>query len=227
MVPKDPFVEPQVFMDAIAAFHSHKSHWHSHVHSLSISQSIQSNTSSQTNTISSKEPPGTSTPNPPVVYLNAKLIRLIDQAFDKKTKQSEPYKVHRVLKSKLDDLATDLRSGTGADSDISGSNITSASRSVTDIKTFVQIVASGSKDAPQSLRYLWTGRPVISRKKRREKEVPWSDGEREDRWDKDGGKNGKDRAGNGEKDDVKSTDDEGDAKLWTGRVSRRLEGWAA
>ncbi|OCH94087.1 hypothetical protein OBBRIDRAFT_723647 [Obba rivulosa] len=226
IVPKDPFVEPQAFLEAVAAFQTHKSHGHSHVHSLSISQSVQSSVSSQPNPSILKDSRATSPSNTTAVYLSAYLIKAINIVYDKKTKQSEPYKVHRVLKNKLDDLATDLRSGAGADTENTGSNAASSSNPITDINTFVQVVASGSKDAPPSLRYLWTGRPGLTATKRNEKEVPWSEGEREDHADRDAG--GRDKEGNGAKDaDMRSTDDEGDGKLWAGKVARKLEGWSA
>ena len=106
-------------------------------------------------------------------YLSQDLIQSIQSQYDK-ARQSESYKVHRVLKNKLDDLATDLRTHVSEGS--TGPAATSLSVT-SDLAAFARCAVT-SKDAPPSLRYLWTGRPGHAEKKRREKEPPWSDGER-------------------------------------------------
>ena len=153
------------------------------------------------------------------------------QAHYHKARQSESYKVHRVLKNKLDDLATDLRTHT---TENGGSTATSLSVT-SDLATFARCAVT-SKDAPPSLRYLWTGRPGYAEKKRREKEAVWSDGEREDKdrdrlGDKDGiwrdgrEKDERDRERDREANLARSGD-EGE-RLWSGRMQRKIESWAA
>lgn len=166
-----------------------------------------------------------------LAYLSLQLIETITNAYDKKTRQNESYKMHRVLISKLDDLATDLRttasSGAGA---IHGHGVDLASMDPTaDLGVFVKAIISSHKDAPQSLRYLWTGRPGQVRKKRKEKESFWSDGEKdkEDReQDRDiGGKDGRKADRDRERSD--SSEDEDGSMAWSGRVQRKIEHWAA
>ncbi len=132
-----------------------------------------------------------------------------------------------MLKNKLDDLATDLRTHA---SDGGGTNASTLSVTA-DLSAFVRCVVS-TKDAPQSLRYLWTGRPGHAEKKRREKEAVWSDGEREreDRekerdGERDAVKESKDKE---ERDREPRSGDEGESvKPWSGRMQRKIESWAA
>lgn len=155
-------------------------------------------------------------------------------------RQNESYKVHRVLINKLDDLAADLR--TSADSEDMDTGAASGLNPTADLTAFIKVVVGSSKDAPPSLRYFWTGRPEEVRKKRQEKEAVWSDGEREregrqreegekegggkDGRDKDGREREKYQRGRDREKDLKSSDDEGDTKPWSGKVQRKLESWA-
>ncbi|KAH9951569.1 hypothetical protein B0H21DRAFT_716557 [Amylocystis lapponica] len=244
-VPKDPFVDPQAFTKALTAFLSSKphSHTHSHSHTLSLTPSPLPSVNASPNMSSVPSSTHTS-PVAPAVFLTQLLIQFIQSAYNKKMRQNESYKVHRVLINKLDDLATDLRT-TGADSSV-GNNAASSVNPTTDLGAFVKVVVGSSKDAPQSLRYLWTGRPGEVGKKRREKEAVWSDAERErEEREREKEKEGE-RANGGksvrEKDgrevdrdkekekDVRSSEDEGDltgGKPWSGRVQRKIESWAA
>ncbi|KAI0650708.1 hypothetical protein C8Q79DRAFT_923901 [Trametes meyenii] len=221
VVPKDPFLDPVGFVRALATFHPskphahpHSPHSHGHHHSHAVSPTSPASTAATTIVAPSPLFPGSG-----VVFLTQGLIETIEVQHEK-VRQSESYKVHRVLKNKLDDLATDLRthasdSGGGAASTLS---VTS------DLSAF-------------SLRYLWTGRPGYAEKKRREKEAVWSDGEREreDRdthrdGDRDGfGKDGRERdERDRERDREPRSGDEGDfVKPWSGRVQRKIESWAA
>ncbi|KAI0677515.1 hypothetical protein C8Q78DRAFT_961830 [Trametes maxima] len=229
VVPKDPFLDPVGFVRALATFHPSKPHAHPH--------SPHSHGHHHSHAVSPTSPASTATtivaPSPPsgIVSLTQGLIETIEMQHEK-VRQSESYKVHRVLKNKLDDLATDLRThasdnGGGAASTLS---VTS------DLSAFVRCVVS-TKDAPQSLRYMWTGRPGYAEKKRREKEAVWSDGEREredrdkDRdGDRDGvGKDGRERdERDRDRDREPRSGDEGDfVKPWSGRMQRKIESWAA
>lgn len=134
------------------------------------------------------------------------VIAALNAAHDK-FKQTESFKVHRVLKNKLDDLTTDLRAtpndGTGSSHSLGATS---------DLNVFVKAVLSDTKDGAVSLRYLWSGRPLDIHKRRKEKVQ--SDGERDDELDKY------------ERIDGKSTDDEPEFH-WSGRMQRKIESWAA
>ncbi|KAI0352939.1 hypothetical protein OH77DRAFT_1459472 [Trametes cingulata] len=237
VVPKDPFLEPEGFLRALATVHPSKAHPHSHSphsHGLHHHRSHATSPISPTSTGISptavgQSPLPDSTAGP--VYLTQALIESIESQYEK-ARQSESYKVHRVLKNKLDDLATDLRTHAS-----DGGSTTANTLSVTaDLSAFVRCVTS-TKDAPQSLRYLWTGRPGQAEKKRREKEAVWSDGEREREErekERDGEKDGAGKDGREKEDRDKERDkeyrsgDEGDfVKPWSGRVQRKIESWAA
>ncbi|CDO75604.1 hypothetical protein BN946_scf184858.g44 [Trametes cinnabarina] len=197
VVPKDPFLEPTAFVRVLGTFLSSKSHPHGHS-PHSHHHHHQSHPASPTHSSpigpSAAAAPSVST-NSITVYLTQPLIESIEAQYEK-VRQSESYKVHRVLKNKLDDLATDLRTHAtdNINTGISTLSVTS------DLSAFVRCVVS-TKDAPQSLRYLWTGRPGYAEKKRREKEGLWSDGEREreerdreNEGERDGmGKDGRDK----------------------------------
>ncbi|KAI0375656.1 hypothetical protein BV20DRAFT_1117203 [Pilatotrama ljubarskyi] len=237
VVPKDPFLEPGGFLAAVATVHSSKAHPHSHSphsHSLHHHRSHAASPASPASTgalptaLGQSPAPGS---NPGPVFLTQALIELIESQYEK-ARQSESYKVHRVLKNKLDDLATDLRTHA-----TDGGSTTTNTLSVTaDLSAFVRCVTS-TKDAPQSLRYLWTGRPGHAEKKRREKEAVWSDGERdreEREKERDGerdaaGKDGREKEDRDkERDKELRSGDEGDSvKPWSGRVQRKIESWAA
>lgn len=154
-------------------------------------------------------------------------MHAIQIAYDK-LKQSESYKVHRVLINKLDDLATDLRTGTTPTNNAESTPRSGAAFNTptTDLGAFVKaaVLGGSAKDGAPSLRYLWTGRPQEVGRKRREKDFlsEPEDGER------DGGKEGKEKGTVVEK-DVKSSEDEGEfvsGRPWSGRVQRKIESWA-
>ncbi|KAI0750862.1 hypothetical protein C8Q80DRAFT_1217783 [Daedaleopsis nitida] len=225
VVPKDPFMEPAGFVRALATFHTSKSH-HPHGHPPHINilpTSPTSHTGSSTSTATSPVPPVLS-PCPSASVLTQALIDSIQSQYAK-LRQSDSYKVHRVLKNKLDDLAMDLRTHVAESG--GGSSVTS--HSVTsDLAAFARCVVS-SKDAPQSLRYFWTGRPGYAEKKRREKEAVWSDGEREreredgERDDREGAaKDGRERDDRGKERDKQARSGDESEPMWAGRVKEKM-----
>ena len=159
-----------------------------------------------------------------MVFLSQPLIEAIELQYEK-SRQSESYKVHRVLKNKLDDLAMDLRTHA-----VETGGTTATTLSITsDLAAFARCAVT-SKDAPQTLRYFWTGRPGYAEKKRREKEAVWSDGERERERDdgekerdgeRDGGSRDKDER---DRDKETKSGDEGE-RPWSDRVQRKVERW--
>jgi hypothetical protein len=128
------------------------------------------------------------------------VINAIDTAYSK-SRTTEPYKVHRVLLNKLDDLTTDLRTSSGP------KNI-----NPTDIDQFVFFAETKAvKDGVPSLKYLWSGRAEVLAAKRKGR--LWSDGEEE----------------KSDRIDELSAADEGDLSrgAWSGkRVQRKIESWA-
>ncbi|CCM01577.1 uncharacterized protein FIBRA_03637 [Fibroporia radiculosa] len=245
-VPKDPFLDPQGFTRALAACQMAKPHGPN----LALTPSPRASSPparnpspNPTSTIPSSNP----SPLPPTVYLSHQFVESIQSAYEKKTRQTEPYKVHRVLINKLDDLASDLRTGTSTGSDAEGGGSAAASvlNPTADLGAFVRVVVGNSRDAPHSLRYLWTGRLEETDKKRREKEALWSDTERDreerdrerdgekdgrgrDIWDKGWREKGKDRDELSREREVRSSGDESESlKPWSGRVQRKIESWAA
>ncbi|KAL6309539.1 hypothetical protein BKA93DRAFT_722828 [Sparassis latifolia] len=249
VVPKDPFVDPQAFIRALDTYIS-KSTTQSHSHSLSVTQAVIPNTSplsgsSPSSSGASPVPPAPSIP--PVTCLCLPVIESIRSAYEKKMRQNDSYKVHRVLINKLDDLATDIRTTTGASSSEAGSPGSGAATSVnptSDLSALVKVITGGSKDSPQSLLYLWTGRPGEARKKRRDREVAWSDGEmgeersREKETEREGegrekdGKEGKhkEKYDRDKEKEPKLSEDECEhngPRPWPGRVQRKFENWAA
>ena len=142
------------------------------------------------------------------VFLTDDVLNAIDTAYSK-SRTTEPYKVHRVLLNKLDDLTTDLRTSSGP------TNI-----NPTDIDQFVFFTETKAvKDGVPSLKYLWSGRAEMLANKRKDR--LWSDGEDD---------NGRDREGKEktEKTDELSAGDENDMpRAWSGkRVQRKIESWA-
>ncbi|PCH41012.1 hypothetical protein WOLCODRAFT_162739 [Wolfiporia cocos MD-104 SS10] len=169
-VPKDPFLDPLGFTKALSAYQTSKPHGHAHnlVHSHGPRPSSPGPSSSPP--LGTAAPGTNASPNPPTGHLSQQLVESIQNAYEKKARQSESYKVHRVLKSKLDDLASDLRTGGSGDEGPGGTSGAASSVNPTvDLDAFVKVVVGGSKEAPNSLRYLWTGRPDEVQKKRREK----------------------------------------------------------
>lgn len=136
-------------------------------------------------------------------FLTDDILNVIDTAYSK-SRTTEPYKVHRVLLNKLDDLTTDLRTSSGP------TNFNPA-----DIDQFIHFAETkAAKDGLHSLKYLWGGRADMLALKRKER--LWSDGE------DDGGR---DREKTERMDEL-STGDENE-RAWRGkRVQRKIESWA-
>ncbi|PIL37168.1 hypothetical protein GSI_00860 [Ganoderma sinense ZZ0214-1] len=231
VVPKDPFLEPMAFVKALSVFHSKTHPQTSHTHlAPPPSPTIPSGSNGSSSTASPAPPtPNSAFSSGNMTFLTPELIETIESHYEK-SRQSESYKVHRVLKNKLDDLATDLRTHVTE----SGGTTNATTLSVTSDLAAVARCAVASKDAPQSLRYLWTGRPGHAGKKRREKEAPWSDVERDrdnKEQEKDGGKDvlGKEGKDKDERDKERDREarscDEGD-RPWGGRMQRKIESWA-
>jgi hypothetical protein len=139
------------------------------------------------------------------------VLNAIDTAYSK-SRTTEPYKVHRVLLNKLDDLTTDLRTSSGP-----------KHINPTDIDQFVVFAETKAvKDGVSSLKYLWSGRADLLTNKRKDR--PWSDGEDD---------NGRDREGKektDKTDEISAGDDNDLSRAWSGkRVQRKIEslaGWA-
>ena len=167
MVPKDPFLEPIAFVKALAAFYHKTQSSSSHSHFLPpTSPTIPSSSNGSSNSGLPVPPTLGSSASPPnTVFLTQSLIESIESHYEK-SRQSESYKVHRVLKNKLDDLATDLRTHVTE----SGGATNATTLSVTSDLAAIARCAVTSKDAPQSLRYFWTGRPGHAEKQRREQQ---------------------------------------------------------
>lgn len=245
-MPKDPFIDPYGFIKSLAAFQtSSKPHNHDHKHSLSLSHHYAYATSHPS---SSTLPSAANTPSGSfaniasislaLTYLNRTLIQSIQVAFDK-FKQSESYKVHKVLINKLDDLATDLRTNPEAHGRSGGwgglwSNV--YNNPTTDLDALVRVVflSGNSKESASSLRYLWTGRPEELARKRREKEILNDNEEREMEAKVEKEAREKERSHEKEREKErereKPSEDEGDiigGKPWSGRVQRKIESWAA
>lgn len=139
---------------------------------------------------------------------NIALIEAINTAHDR-FKQSESFKVHRVLKSKIGDLTTDLRTTPNQSS--STPNVVTTSN----LSAFVTGIMSYGKDVSSSLRYLWNGR-VLELRTRGGGGVN-SDGEREEDLEI-------------MKMDGKSTDEEHEFPSgihWSGRVQRKIGSWTS
>lgn len=139
------------------------------------------------------------------VFLTDDVLNAIDTAYSK-SRTTEPYKVHRVLLNKLDDLTTDLRTSSVP------TNI-----NPTDIDQFVFFAETkAAKDGVPSLKYLWTGRAEILAIKRKDR--PWSDVEDD---------NGRDREGKEKTDELSAGDENDMPRAWRGkRVQRKIESWA-
>lgn len=213
MVPKDPFLDPYNFVKSITSFATPK--MHGHVHSLSLPHHFVTSNVGMYSSTSSASPQQT-------VFFTRTVIEVVNAAYDK-AKQNEGYKVHRVLISKLDDLATDLR--TNPEPGGSTKSIfswASGLKGTTDLGKFAQTITQNQKAGCSSLRYLWAGRPAEVERKRKEKEAIWSEGEEKER-EKEAEKEAKEK-------DLKSSDDEADYANplpWSGRVQRKIENWTA
>ncbi|CAL1700639.1 unnamed protein product [Somion occarium] len=231
-VPKDPFIDPAAFIRSLTTFqNSNKPHDHKHTLSLPHYNSPLTHPSSST-LPSSNNTPSASTANISSIsltFLSQSLIQAIQTAYDK-FKQSESYKVHKVLINKLDDLATDLRTNPeahGRSGGWGGLWNNALNNPTTDLDALVRVVILGgsSKDGVGSLRYLWTGRPQEVARKRLEKERLADNEEKENeaKAEKDGREKGNEK-------DNKASDEEPDTmggKPWSGRVQKKIESWAA
>jgi hypothetical protein len=138
-------------------------------------------------------------------FLTDDVLRAIETAYSK-SRTTEPYKVHRVLLNKLDDLTTDLRTSSGP------INI-----NPTNIDQFIHFAETKAvKDGVPCLKYLWSGRADILATKRKDRQ--WSDGEED---------NGRDREGRDKADELSAGDEHDPSKPWPGkRVQRKIESWA-
>ncbi|GJE83999.1 hypothetical protein PsYK624_000730 [Phanerochaete sordida] len=216
MVPKDPFLDPYGFVKSVSNFATPK--MHGHTHSLSLPHHVVTSNPGMYSSMSLTVPPQG-------VYLNRTIVEAINAAYDK-AKQNEPYKVHRVLISKLDDLATDLRTAPepgGATKSLFG--WANSLKPTTELDKFAQTITQSHKAGCSSLRYLWAGRPSEVERKRKEKEAIWSEGEEKER-EREAEKEARDKLQCDK--DIKSSEDEVDDPLpWSGRVQRKIENWAA
>ena len=114
-----------------------------------------------------------------------------------------------MLRSKIGDLTTDLRTTPGQAP--SAPNVGTTS----DLPTFVTGIMSAGKDVSSSLRYLWSGR-VLELQTRRGGGIN-SDGEREEDLET-------------LKLDGRSTDEEHEfpsGTHWSGRVQRKIGSWTS
>jgi hypothetical protein len=152
--------------------------------------------------------PRVSSSSSPTIFLTDDILNAIDTAYSK-SRAAEPYKVHRVLLNKLDDLATDLRTS-------SRPKLVNP----TDIDQFVLFAETKAlKDGVASLKYLWSGRAEVLAAKRKER--PWSDSEEDDGRDR-GGKERSEKI-----EDLLAGDESDLSRAWGGkRVQRKIESWA-
>ena len=114
-----------------------------------------------------------------------------------------------MLKSKIGDLTTDLRTAPNQSPSTPNVGITS------NLSAFVTGVMNYGKDVSSSLRYLWNGR-VLELKTRKGGGII-SDGEREEDFEI-------------MKSDGKSTDEEHEFPSgihWSGRVQRKIGSWTS
>jgi len=188
LAPKDPFIEPHALVSAFYAFQHN-----------------------------AKNSPNPSSEKSDFVPLTLSLFRAIETAY-LKSRQTEPFKVHKVLLNKIDDLKTDLRtSGAERDGDFGdgagmGQDMCTGTAR---LDVFVKSVLTNRKEGASSVRWLWTARAEQAERKRRERVL--SDTE----------KDAEDKAAAVA--DAKSTDDEGDevnAIPWSGRMQKKIESWA-
>jgi len=142
------------------------------------------------------------------LFLTEDVLNAIDTAYSK-SRTTEPYKVHRVLLNKLDDLTTDLRTSVP-------SNI-----NPTDIDQFVFFAETkAAKDGVPSLKHLWSGRAEMLAIKRKDR--LWSDGESDNARDRDGSKDRTERM-----EELPVSDENDLPKARRGkRVQRKIESWA-
>jgi hypothetical protein len=141
-------------------------------------------------------------------FLTDDVLKAIKTAYSK-SRTTEPYKVHRVLLNKLDDLTTDLRTSSGP------INI-----NPTDIDQFIHFAENKAvKDGVPCLKYLWSGRAEIIAMKR--KDWLWSDEEEDNARDREG------REKSDKTDELSAGDENDPVRAWSGkRVQRKIESWA-
>ncbi|PFH52744.1 hypothetical protein AMATHDRAFT_1795 [Amanita thiersii Skay4041] len=142
-VPKDPFLQPHTFSNALAAFIQNSAPI------LAPSNSNSSNTSPTASHLGHSRPHllhahSYSLPNhpfhstfttatallalpPPAAVLNQPLIEAVDAAYETKYRSTETRKVRRVIKEKLDDLAG-VVAGTAPDTGVEPTTIDAARR---------------------------------------------------------------------------------------------------
>lgn len=148
------------------------------------------------------------------VYLTPSLLQLLDAAFDK-SKQNDAYKVHKMLRNKIDDITTDLRTAAlDRPSDFSSNPAVDELHTgfgTSNLQVFSRLIVSSGKEGAPSLSWLWAGKVGQLDKRKREIQVI-SDGEVDE----------KDKPVMGE---VKTTDDEVVPFPWSGRMQKKVESW--
>ncbi|KAG8927144.1 hypothetical protein FRC00_002260, partial [Tulasnella sp. 408] len=180
---KDPFLEPTAFMEALITFQRTQFKQHHHSSSTASTSSVQSPHHHKIKI----------TP-----YLSAELIQRINSVYAAKVRAPEPYKVHRVIKHKIDDsiaLASNLSESltsnirnplglAGVSDDRDGNlerpmhvpGLGTLDTPVTDLEILARmIVASGSTGKEgagtvDSLRYVWTGKKNAGIREKERKE---------------------------------------------------------
>lgn len=119
------------------------------------------------------------------------MIQNVNLTYSKANK-AEPYKVHRVLKNKIDDLTTvstslanNLNANLRSPTDPlplhgQGHSQYGYDTETTDLDGLVKILQSNRHDLPHTLRDLWTGRPGHHREKDDERMLKRTDLNEED-----------------------------------------------
>ena len=102
------------------------------------------------------------TPSPGCLSLAA--VECINDAYNRSKARGPEYRVPRMILHKIDDITTDLNLRGSVDSSFIGHVYATA-----DLAGFVQMmVNAGSKDGVESLKALWTGKPLRRKKARRD-----------------------------------------------------------
>lgn len=180
---KDPFLEPTAFVEALITFQRTQFKQHHHSSSTASTSSVQSPHHHKIKI----------TP-----YLSAELIQRINSVYAAKIRAPEPYKVHRVIKHKIDDsiaLASNLSESltsnirnplglAGVSDDRDGNTerpmhvpgLGTLETPVADLEILARmIIASGSTGKEgagtvDSLRYVWTGKKNAGIREKERKE---------------------------------------------------------
>lgn len=225
MIPKDPFLDPEGFITGLSQYHfsgrAHHGHGSSATSLTSTPNLSISSYHNNHNPATNGSPPGDGSQSSSVLYLSRPVIEAISHSYEK-ARQSDSYKVHRVLLNKLDDLTTDIRSAaSGGDGHLSGDAGGWAMNPTLDMALFVRGVVSGDKkEGITSLRLLWTGRVSVLQERRRPPEpVMTNERSKKDSIGSEGD----------EKTDGRSSDSDGEkfTAPWGGRVQKKIESWAA